>query len=239
MEYEIKYRPSYSMLVMKMDKGESIKSEAGALTYMSPSIDVETSTRDKSILKTIGMSLFGRQSLFVNRYVAMDDGSEVALVAAPVGDIETFKVTPKKGYIIQKSSYIASTDNVDLDVRWEGFRKGLFGQGLFMIRTSGSGQLFINTFGAIDKHVLKKGQQLVVDNFHLVAFSDTCDYTVEKFGGWKETILGGEGLVVNITGPGEVYIQTKSVSEFVNWLWTFIGPRVRAETARTRISRSR
>jgi uncharacterized protein (AIM24 family) len=50
---------------------------------------------------------------------------------------------------------------------------------------------------------------MIVDNFHLVGFNDTCQYQVQKFGGWKETLLGGEGLVTHITGPGEVLIQTK------------------------------
>jgi len=57
-----------------------------------------------------------------------------------------------------------------------------------MIKVTGNGLLFINTFGAIDKHTLQHGQKLVVDNFHLVAFSDTCQYRVIKFGGLKETI---------------------------------------------------
>ncbi len=69
---------------------------------------------------------------------------------------------------------------------------------------------------------------MIVDNFHLVAFSDTCNYKVTKFGGLKETILGGEGLVTQITGLGDIYIQTKNVSEFVGWLWTLIEPRVRS-----------
>jgi uncharacterized protein (TIGR00266 family) len=129
---------------------------------------------------------------------------------------------------VQKSAYIASTPTVDLDVKWEGFARGLFGQGLFMLRATGAGSLFINTFGAIDKHSLGVGQTLVVDNFHLVAFSDTCSYKVTKFGGLKETLLGGEGLVTQITGPGDVHIQTKNLNEFVEWLWTLMEPRVRS-----------
>jgi uncharacterized protein (AIM24 family) len=70
---------------------------------------------------------------------------------------------------------------------------------------------------------------MIVDNFHLVAFSDTCSYKVTKFGGLKETILGGEGLVTQITGPGDIYIQTKNVSEFVEWLWTLMEPKVRSK----------
>jgi uncharacterized protein (AIM24 family) len=61
------------------------------------------------------------------------------------------KVSPGNGYIIQKSAYVASTPQVDLDIKWQGFTRGIFGQGLFMIRVTGSGDLFINTFGALEK----------------------------------------------------------------------------------------
>jgi uncharacterized protein (AIM24 family) len=57
------------------------------------------------------------------------------------------------------------------------------------------------SFGAIDKHTLHTGQTKIVDIFHLMAFSDTCNYKVTKFGGLNETLLGGEGLVTRITGP--------------------------------------
>ena len=212
MKYAIKYRPSYSILEVSLDPGETIRAEAGALTYMSPNVNVETHMREKSILGTIGLSLFGRQSFFVNSYTSQEGLGKVGLVAAPVGDIEQLQVRPDKGYIIQKAAYVASTPTVDLDVKWEGFTKGLFGQGLFMIRVTGSGDLFINTFGAIDKHELAPGESIIADNFHLVAFSDTCNYKVTKFGGLKSTLLGGEGLVTEITGPGELYIQTKNLT---------------------------
>jgi len=227
MDFEIKYKPSYSMLVVKLQPREKIVAESGAMTYMDPGVEVHTRKRETSLLGMLGLALFGRQSFWVNEYTAKDAQGEVAFVSAPVGDIEKLVIRPDQGYVIQKSAYIASTENVDLDVKWEGFTKGLFGQGLFMIKVSGSGTLFINTFGAIDKHVLQPRQSLVVDNFHLVAFSSTCSYKVTKFGGLKETILGGEGLVTNIVGPGEVYIQTKNLGEFVEWLWTLLEPRVR------------
>jgi len=216
------------MLVVSLDQGEKITGESGAMTYMSSNVEPHTRKREKSFLDTLGMTIFGRQSFWVNDYVAVNGPAEVALVAAPVGDIEKLDVTPNQGYVIQKSAYIASTEGVELDVQWEGFTKGLFGQGLFMIRVSGTGSLFINTFGAIDRHTLRSGETMIVDNFHLVAFSSTCSYRVTKFGGLKETLLGGEGLVTNIQGPGDVYIQTKNLREFVDWLWTLLEPRVQS-----------
>ena len=228
MRYEIKYKPSYAMLVVNLEQGESITAEAGSMTYMDPTIEPHTRKREKSLWGTLGLNIIGGQSFFVNDYIATASNAEVGFVAAPVGDIEKLEVRPGQGYVIQKSAYIASSQGVDLDVKWEGFSKGLFGQGLFMLRATGNGQLFINTFGAIDMHTLQPGQTLIVDNFHLVAFSETCTYKVTKFGGLKETILGGEGLITQITGPGDVHIQTKNMKEFVEWLWVLLGPRMQS-----------
>jgi len=38
MEYNIKYQPSYAMLVVDLKENEGITGEAGAMTYMSPTI---------------------------------------------------------------------------------------------------------------------------------------------------------------------------------------------------------
>ena len=227
MEYEIKFKPSYSMVVVKLKPDESIVGESGAMTYMSPNIEARTRSR-KGILGSLGLKFFGGQSFFVNDYVSIGQTGEIAFVSAPIGDIEHLELDGKNGYIIRKESYVASSQSVDLDLSWEGFTKGLFGQGLFMMKVHGTGHIFINTFGAIDRHALTAGESLIVDNFHLVAFSDSCAYKVEKFGGLKETILGGEGLVTRITGPGDVLLQTKNPREFADWLWTLLEPRVQS-----------
>ena len=228
MKYEIKYKPSYALLVVDLEQGETLTAESGAMTYMTPNIEAKTRKREKSFLGSLGLSIIGGQSFWVNDYTATNGQGQAAFAAAPVGDVEILEVKPDQGFIIQKSAYIASTTGIDLDVKWEGFTKGLFGQGLFMLKARGAGTLFINTFGAIDKHTLAAGQTLTVDNFHLVAFSDSCSYKVTRFGGLKETLLGGEGLVTKITGPGDIYIQTKNLAEFVDWLWTLLEPRVRS-----------
>jgi len=153
------------MLVVDLKQGESITGEAGSMTYMTPSIDVETRRRERSILGTIGLSILGRQSLFVNEFKAVRGSGQIGFAAAPVGDVQTLKIELGKGFIIQKAAYLASSKNVELDIKWEGFTKGIFGQGLFMIKTFGEGDLFINTFGAIDKHILAPDEEIIVDNY--------------------------------------------------------------------------
>jgi len=234
LKYEIKYQPSYSLLEVQLPPEGFVTAEAGAMTYMSKNVEVKTRTRvDQSgIWGTIKVSLLGGETLFINDYIARGGEGKVGFVSAPLGDITRLEVDREKGYIVQSSAYIASSPGVGLDTQWQGFTKGLFGQNLFMIKTLGQGDVFVNTFGAIDKHELKEGETLIVDNFHLAALSTTSKYQVRMFGGLKSTLLGGEGLVTEITGPGEVYIQTKNPQEFVNWLWRYIGPRVHAAASR-------
>ena len=227
MKYDIKYSPAYSLLDVSLDPGEVIVAEAGAMVYMTPQINVKTRKREeRSILQSLKTSILGSESFFLNEYVAEKGSGKIGFVPAPVGDIQPFEVKAGKRLILQKSAYVASTKDVLLDTEWQGFKKGLFGQSLFMLKVSGEGKMFVNAFGAIDHHSLTAGESLVVDNFHLVAFDDTCKYNVKKFGGLKSTILGGEGLVTEITGPGEVYIQTKNLREFTNWLWELLYSRV-------------
>ena len=121
MNYEIKYKPSYALLVVNLDQGETITAESGAMTYMTPNIESHTRKREKSLLGSLGLAIIGGQSFWVNDYTATNGQAQVAFAAAPVGDVETLEIKPNEGYIIQKSAYIASTQNVDLDVKWEGF----------------------------------------------------------------------------------------------------------------------
>jgi len=220
------------MLEVSLDPNEMIVAEAGAMVYMTPQINVRTRKREeKSIWQSLKTTLLGAESFFVNEYVAEKGPGKLGFVPAPVGDIQPFEVKAGNGLILQKSAYVASTKDVHLDTEWQGFKKGLFGQSLFMLKVSGEGQMFVNAFGAMDHHSLKSGESLIVDNYHLVAFDDTCKYEVKKFGGLKSTILGGEGLVTEIRGPGEVYIQTKNLREFTDWLWELLHSRVE-DTAR-------
>jgi uncharacterized protein (TIGR00266 family) len=239
MKHEIKYSPAYALLEVNLDPNEVIVAEAGAMVYMTPHINVKTRKREeKSLWKSIKTTLLGAESFFVNEYSAEKGSGKVGFVPAPVGDIKPFEVKAGKGLILQKSAYVASTKDIHLDTEWQGFKKGLFGQSLFMLKVSGEGQLFVNAFGAMDHHSLKAGESLTVDNYHLVAFDDTCKYDVKKFGGLKSTLLGGEGLVTEIYGPGEVWIQTKNLKEFTDWLWELLHQRVE-ETARKAASENR
>lgn len=125
-------------------------------------------------------------------------------------------VKPGSGYIVQSGTYIASTQGVSLDTQWQGFTRGLFGSEFFMLKVTGEGDLFVNAYGSIIHKDLFPGENIAVDNHHLVAMGEQVNYDVVRRGGLKTSLLGGEGLAVDITGPGPLYMQTKNLNELLN-----------------------
>jgi len=107
---------------------------------------------------------------------------------------------------------------VSTDTKWGGAKTFFGGEGLIMLRCSGNGTLILSSYGAIHELDLKAGQTHTVDTGHLVAFDERLGFKVRAIGGLKTTFLGGEGLVVDLTGPGKVLMQTRSVGAFLNWL---------------------
>jgi len=51
-----------------------------------------------------------------------------------------------------------------------------------------------------------------------VAFGEGLTYDVRRVGGWKSTILSGEGLVCEFRGAGDLYLQSRSTQAFLSWL---------------------
>lgn len=121
-------------------------------------------------------------------------------------------------YLVQSGSFLASSEGVATDTKWGGARTFFGGEGLIMLRCSGSGTLILSSYGAIHEIDLGAGETFTVDTGHLVAFSEKIGFKVRTIGGLKSTIFGGEGLVIDLTGPGKILLQTRSVGAFLNWL---------------------
>lgn len=216
MEFQILKNPM-SILEVVLRKGESITAEAGALVFMKGDIEIDTKMRS-GILKTVKVSFLGNESFFVNKYTAKEEGCVLGLTGPPVGDIVEISINSNEGFIVQSGAYIASTIGVEIDTKWQGFTKGIFGSELFMLKATGEGKVFCNAYGGIIEKQILQDEKFILDNYHLVALSIDSNYKVTKFGGLKSTILGGEGLVTEIFGPATVYFQTKNLKELVDLL---------------------
>jgi len=119
---------------------------------------------------------------------------------------------------LQSGAYVANEAGVEMDAKWGG-AKGFFGSGsLIMLRVSGRGQVVAGCYGSIEERILAPGQRYTVDTGHIVGFDASVQFSVKKVGGWKSTLLSGEGLVCELTGPGRVLMQTRSEEAFLGWL---------------------
>ncbi|MDO9545277.1 MAG: TIGR00266 family protein [Pelolinea sp.] len=216
MKTEILYRPSYSMAKVSLDPNEDILVESGSMVAMSSNIHVETSMKG-GLLKSLARSVLGGESFFINTYTASSGNGELMLSPTLPGDVFTMEMTGET-YMVQSGSFLASGVGVTTDTKWGGARTFFGGEGLIMLRCAGSGTLILSSYGAIHELDLQKGESYPVDTGHLVAFSEDMGFKVRAIGGLKSTIFGGEGLVVDLTGPGKVLMQTRSVGAFLDWL---------------------
>ena len=224
MEYEIVKNPM-GMIRFDFDRGEYVTAEAGAMAYMRGNIETETGLRKGGFLKALKSTVLGGESFFVNRFIAQEDGCSLGIAGNRLGDLEV--ITIDEEYIVQSGSYVANVGNIDLDTKWQGFTKGLFGTNLFMLKATGTGHMFVNAFGGLVKLDLKSGEKMVVDNYQLVALSSSLNYRVAKHGSFKTTIFGGEALVLEISGTGIIYMQTKNLMEFARDIAPFLPKRDR------------
>ncbi|WP_135365489.1 TIGR00266 family protein [Halosimplex halophilum] len=215
MEHEISHRPSYAQLTLDLGPGESVRSEAGAMVSKSPSVEVETSA-EGGILKSISRSLFGGESFFMNTFSA-PDGGQIQLAPALSGDVQHHRLDDETLYV-QSSSFLASDPTVEVDTEFGGAKTFFGGEGLFLLRLSGSGPVFLSSYGAIDEHEVGAGESFVVDTGHIVAFEESLSFDVRKVGGLKSTLFSGEGLVCEFSGEGTVWTQTRSPDAFLSWL---------------------
>jgi uncharacterized protein (TIGR00266 family) len=193
------------------------------MVFMKGDILTETKMRKGGFLKSLKAAAFGGESFFVNEFVAQEDGCVLGLTGNMLGDIEVIAI--EEEFIVQSGAFVGSSGNLTLDTKWQGFTKGIFGSNLFMLKTIGSGDMFVNAWGGIIKKELQPGEKMILDNYQLVALSATADYRVTKHGNLKTTLFGGDALVIQIIGPGTVYLQTKNIMEFARALVPYLPKR--------------
>ena len=216
MEVRIDYRPSYSLATAALAPSEEINVEAGAMVAMSDGVALETRAAG-GLLASLKRSILGGESFFVNTYRAPSSGGEIMLAPPLPGDIAVLNLE-EQSLLVQSGAYVASSQGVQVDTKFGGAKTFFASEGLFVLRCSGTGTLVLSSYGAIHERELSAGEKYMVDTGHLVAFPDGIGFDVRAVGGLKSTLFSGEGLVVSLSGPGKILMQTRSSDAFLTWL---------------------
>lgn len=216
MQAEIRNRPDYASLHVVLGNGEVVVTETGAMMGMNPKIKLESNLKG-GLFAAAKRALSG-ESLFLNTYTASGDGQRLDLAPSAPGDIEHVHLDGN-ALVVQRGSFLAATPGVSMDAKWTGAKGFFSGEGLVMLRCSGSGELWLSSYGAIAKVDVDGSYQ--VDTTHVVAFDEGLEWNVTKVGGLKSLFLSGEGLVVQFNGRGRVWYQTRSAPGLASFLHPF------------------
>lgn len=216
MQVEIKAGPAFAYGEVTLPPNTSVRVEAGAMAMQQGDVSIATSTQG-GFLKGLKRTL-GGESFFVNDFSAGAGGGVVGVAAALPGDMVLIDLTQGHTVMVQSGSWVASDSSVDVDASWGGGKTFFSGEGLILLKCAGHGHILVSSYGAILERSLTAGEVVTLDTGHVVAFDDTITYSVRKAGGWKTSILGGEGLVTDFTGPGRIWMQTRSTPDFIAWL---------------------
>lgn len=215
MRIEIEHPGSFAVARVELAPGEELRAEAGAMLAMKGDVDMQTSSG--GLMRGLKRAMLGGESFFQNTFRARS-AATIWLAPPLPGDVRVVQMAGVP-LIVQDGSYLASDPRVALDTSFQGARGFFSGEGFVMLRASGSGELMLSSYGAIEQHMLGPGERMVVDTGHIVAFTEGMPHELKRVSrGLKSLFFSGEGIVSEFTGPGLVYTQSRSQQSFMQWL---------------------
>ncbi len=215
MKYEIQGKP-YPVATVTLDPGESILCQKGAMSWMTPNMEMQT--KGGSFGKMLGRAFSG-EAMFQNIYTAKGSQGLIAFAAAVPGEILPIQLTGGKTIVAQKSAFLASDMGVSYELFFQKkFSSGFFGgEGFIMQKFSGEGTVLLEIDGSVITYDLAPGQSMMVDTGHLAAMDATCSISIETVKGVGNALLGGEGFFnTRVSGPGRIWLQTMPISRFAS-----------------------
>ena len=217
--YSILHQPAFSLAVLQLQAEQSIMAEAGAMVSMSANVELQSQMKG-GLLGALKRAA-GGESAFVSTFTARGGPGEVTLAPGAPGDIAAIELN-NQTFFVQSSSYLAGDASLNVDTKWGGAKSFFGGEGLFVLMVQGQGLLLVSSFGAIHRKTLQAGERYVVDTGHLVAWEGTTQYTLRKAAaGFFRSMVSGEGIVAEFSGPGEILIQTRNLAALAGLLKPF------------------
>ncbi len=218
MRISIEHNPGYSLACCRLQPGEQIRAESGAMLSMSSNISIQSSSG--GIGKGVKRALFGGESFFQNLFTAEHAPGEITLAPALPGDMVQVKLDGD--LLLQGSAYVASAPDIQVDTAFMGVKSLFASNRLFMLKAVGKGPLLLGAFGAI--HEMNLDGEFIIDTGHLLAYESSLDFDIQRVGGWKSTLLSGEGLVCRFSGQGRLWLQTRNSAAFGHRLTPILRP---------------
>jgi len=212
-------------VVLNLSPGEAVRAEAGAMLYMTDSIEMNTTVGTGNENGMMGALMTGLKravsgdSFFITTFTAQGQPGQVAFTGSYPGKIMPVHLSETGNLLCQRDSYLCSDTQVDISVAFtRKLGAGFFGgEGFVLQKLSGNGTAFIHSGGGIVPFELQAGQSLRVDTGCLVAMTEGVNYDIRMAKGIKNMLFSGEGLFyAYLQGPGKVWLQILPFSRLAN-----------------------
>jgi uncharacterized protein (TIGR00266 family) len=226
-DYEL-FGNELQIVEVELDPNETVIAEAGAMSYMEDGIDFEAKMGDGSNpekgffgrLFDAGKRVFTGESAFMTHFTNRGQGKRRVAFAAPYpGKIVPVQMAELGGELLcQKDAFLCAALGTQVSIAFnKRFGAGLFGgEGFILQRLRGDGMAFVHAGGTVVRKDLRD-QKLRVDTGCLVAFTPSITYDIERAGGLKSMVFGGEGLfLATLQGTGTVWLQSLPFSRLAD-----------------------
>lgn len=217
MQIDVSSRPAYSVAYVRLNAGETVVAESGALVTMSAGVEVAASLSG-GLVQSVARRLVANESLIMARYRATMQGAWVALAPRFPGDLVPVDLVPSNPLYVQSGSLLAHGEHVEVGASVGNLQTVAMREGVTVLAAVGTGPLVIASYGGLERFDLNNGEQIVVDSGHLAAWSANMRMSIGPLSGVVSSVLTGEGIVAQFTGPGTVFVQTRSEQQMRSWL---------------------
>lgn len=237
--HEIDYKiigEDIQIVEIELDPNETVIAEAGSMLFMEDGIAFETKMGDGSqpdqgflgkLLQAGSRAIMG-ESLFMTHFTNRGTGKRKVAFAAPYpGTVMPINLAKINGntLIVQKDGFLCAALGTRLSIQFnQKLGAGLFGgEGFILERIQGDGMAFVHAGGVVIERQLIN-ETLRVDTGCVVAFEPQINFDVQRAGGLRSMVFGGEGLfLATLRGTGKVWIQSMPISKLVQRLAPYGG----------------
>lgn len=217
MNYEISNHAFAPIVNIKLGLNEKIKIERGSMVYKNSDVAIEGNLNGKGFFKSLGRALTSGESMFITTATSSSENGLIGIAPSIPGEIKGIECG-KNQWFLNDGSYLASSESVS----YEMIRKSRTGTalvggtgGFYNMKTNGEGIVLISGFGNIIEYDLNGGEEFIVDNSHVLAWSTELTYSTEIASG-AFGFTTGEGFVLKFKGTGKLYIQTRQLASLAD-----------------------
>ena len=165
--------------------------------------------------------------LFMTEFSPSGGPGGVAFVPKVPGHIVPVDVQDARGFMVHRDGFMAATQGVQLSSSFQrSLGAGIFGgDGFILQHLAGNCQAWVALGGEIVENVLQPNETLLVHPGHVGMFEDSVSFDITTISGVKNLLFGGDGLfLVQLTGPGRIWLQTMTVPNLAHALERYIRP---------------